>query len=314
MAENALESRGVTKKFGDIVALDSVDLVVKAGETHGLLGPNGAGKSTLINILSGVLRPDSGEITFLGRPYTRPTVEFRMSIGVIPQEISLYEKLTARENLEFYGNLYGMDAMNLKKEIGEALELVGLKERQNDRIETYSGGMKRRINIAASILHNPEFIMMDEPTVGIDPQSRNLIFEVIEKLHEKGITIIYTSHYMEEVERLCQKITILDHGRIIADGTRNELVSLVSGVDTLEIELDETRTVPSGEILEGELKSMEPRLVDGKLILKTENGSEKLSRIINVLSGSGAGVKRINVREPNLETVFLYLTGKGLRD
>lgn len=309
----ALSVKNLSKKFGDLIALDSVSLDVIDGETFGLLGPNGAGKSTLINIICGVLAYDEGSLEFFGVERNEPTIEFKMSIGVIPQEISLYDKLTARENLEFFGKLYDLSGSTLGSKIEENLKLVGLKDRQNDRIETFSGGMKRRINIACSILHSPKFILMDEPTVGIDPQSRNLIFDVIEKLHGMGVTIVYTSHYMEEVERLCQNITILDHGKVIAQGTKSELIALIGVVDTIEIDLGEASETDAGIVTE-KFHEMQPSLKENILFLKTENGSEKLGGIISVLSDSGVMIKRVHVREPNLENVFLHLTGKELRD
>ncbi|MFH1676812.1 MAG: ATP-binding cassette domain-containing protein, partial [bacterium] len=216
-------------------------------------------------------------------------------------------------NLEFYGRLYGLDGKTLKNRIDETLELVGLADRQNGRIETYSGGMKRRINISASILHSPKFIMMDEPTVGIDPQSRNLIFEVIEKLHSEGITIIYTSHYMEEVERLCKNIVIIDRGVVIARGTKEELIELIGGIDTVEIEpekFDESRE----DIYSRIFPDLQPSFMEGLLLLRTENATGKLSGIIETLGSNGIKIKRVVVREPNLENVFLHLTGKELRD
>jgi ABC-2 type transport system ATP-binding protein len=313
MATPALKITNVSRTFTDIVALDSVSLEVKQGETYGLLGPNGAGKSTLINILSGVLRPDSGAMEFFGEQVVEPGIEFKMMMGVIPQEISLYDKLTARENLDFYGKLYGLDGATLRDRIGENLKLVGLTDRQNDRIEAYSGGMKRRINIAASILHNPKFILMDEPTVGIDPQSRNLIFEVIEKLHDEGATIIYTSHYMEEVERLCQNIAILDHGKVIAIGTRHELIESIGGVDTIEIDLESIDAGSQTELMT-EFESMAPNFRDSKLLLKAPNGSRVLGAVIERLNRPGVEIKSVQIHEPNLESVFLHLTGKELRD
>jgi len=313
MSEIALAVRNISKRFGEITALDEVSLNVRTGETFGLLGPNGAGKSTLINIISGVVTRDSGELEFFGEKVDEPSIKFKLSLGVIPQEISLYDKLTARENLDFYGRLYSVDKITLRKRIDEALKLVGLTDRQNHRLETYSGGMKRRVNIAASILHRPTFILMDEPTVGIDPQSRNLIFEVIERLHEEGVTIIYTSHYMEEVERLCQNIAIVDRGKVIAEGTKEELIARIGGVDAVEIHTDELSREHKDRV-SGDFGEMEPVFSDGKLVLKTERAGEKLGGIIKKLNDAGIYVRDVHVREPNLENVFLHLTGKGLRD
>ncbi|HEX9744985.1 MAG TPA: ABC transporter ATP-binding protein [bacterium] len=313
MTQAALVVSGITKKFGDLTALDTISLTVNSGETFGLLGPNGAGKSTLINIISGVLAPDSGGLEYYGEKIKEPTIELKQSMGVIPQEISLYGKLSARENLEFYSELYGLNRSSAKGRIDEVLHLVGLADRQNDRISTYSGGMKRRINIAASILHSPKFILMDEPTVGIDPQSRNLIFEVIEKLHELGVTIIYTSHYMEEVERLCHNVSIIDHGKVIANGTKEDLIAMVGSTDLVEIHLENLPEEKQAFVNET-FNEMKPKFSDGTLYLNTEKAGEKLGGIIKQINDMGASVTNVRVREPNLESVFLHLTGKGLRD
>jgi ABC-2 type transport system ATP-binding protein len=309
----ALCVKDISKSYGDIVALKDVSLFVNQGETFGLLGPNGAGKTTLISIISGVEKKDSGEIEFMGEVLKEPTAKFRRSVGVIPQEISLYDKLSGRENLEFFGSLYGIDRSTLKNKIDETLLMVGLADRQSDKVGTYSGGMKRRINIAASILHSPQFILMDEPTVGIDPQSRNLIFEVIEKLHRDGITIVYTSHYMEEVERLCQRIAIMDHGKVVACGTLDELIALTGRVGTVEIQFDESDK-PKVESYIKTISSMAPIIGDSTLVLSVEDGNKALGGIITGLANAGVNVKRVQVREPNLEHVFLKLTGKELRD
>ena len=327
----ALRIKDVCRSFGDIVALDHVSLDVYGGETFGLLGPNGAGKTTLISIISGVESKDSGEIEFMGKPLKEPTAEFRKSIGVIPQEISLYDKLTGRENLEFFGSLYGIEKNTLNKRIDEALEMVGLSDRQKSRVGTYSGGMKRRINIAASILHAPSFILMDEPTVGIDPQSRNLIFEVIEKLHRDGATVVYTSHYMEEVERLCQRIAILDHGKVIACGSLDELIAMTGGKSSVEVEFDPsdrekvgnvadlTPLPPLHKVERGSVDDVGNRIAitslgESTLVLSVEDGNAVLGSVVASLSSAGVNVRRVQVREPNLEHVFLKLTGKELRD
>jgi ABC-2 type transport system ATP-binding protein len=309
----ALEIRGVKKRFGEIEALKGVDLAIGKGESFGLLGPNGAGKSTLIGIIAGIVTPDEGEVTLLGRPATRFDAALKKNMGVVPQEISLYDDLTARENLDFYGKLYGLGGARLSRKIDEALGLVGLSDRQKDRIKGYSGGMKRRINIAASILHEPEILLLDEPTVGIDPQSRNLIFEVIESLNGRGVTVIYTTHYMEEAERLCTRIGIIDLGRVIALGTHDELVALVGGKDRIEVETSEE---PGEAInkLNGRFSEMHPQAGEEAVVLTTEGGAAKLAEIVRVFTDSGIGVTSVHLKEPGLETVFLTLTGKELRD
>jgi len=213
----------ISKSFGNIEALKNVSFEVKAGEIFGLLGPNGAGKSTIINILNTLLEPDSGEVHIDNINLRDYNNKCKMMIGVVPQEIALYEDLSAYDNLMFWGSLYNISRSNLKLNAKKALNMVGLTNRKNDSIKTYSGGMKRRVNIASSILHDPKILLMDEPTVGVDPQSRNHIFDVIEKLRDDSMTIIYTTHYMEEAERLCDRIAIIDMGRIIAAGTLEEL-------------------------------------------------------------------------------------------
>ena len=309
----ALNIGNLSKRYGDIVALDNVSLEVWTGETFGLVGPYGAGKSTLINILCGVTAPDSGQIEFLGRKVSHLKAEDRKRLGAIPQEISLYGKLTGRENLELFGSLYQLRGPALKRSVDKALDIVGLADRQRDRVRTYSGGMKRRLNIAASILHSPAFILMDEPTVGIDPQSRNLIFEVIERLHVDGVTIVYTSHYMEEVDRLCNRIAILDRGKVIACGTKNELMSITGGKDTIEVRIDELDEAVSARAL-ALFPDMQPTLADGRLVLIVESGDDSLGDVISQLTRSNIKVKRVEVKRPSLEQVFLSLTGKELRD
>lgn len=313
LEKSAISVRHLTKRFGEIVALSDVSLEVMIGETLGLVGPNGAGKSTLINIICKVAQADSGEIAFFDSPPGTLEAEQKKRMGVIPQEISLYENLTANENLKLFGALYSLEGVTLKNRIDEALEMVGLTDRRNDRVKTYSGGMKRRINIAASILHSPSLILMDEPTVGIDPQSRNLIFEVIEKLQKQGTTIIYTSHYMEEVERLCRRIGILDHGRLIALGTKDELIALIG-----ETEIVEVKTVVLDGAARGRIKSafesMPLTFGDDGVIFRVGDGGSALCGIAEGFSKIGVGVNSIQIRKPSLEQVFLSLTGKELRD
>ncbi|MFO8068831.1 MAG: ATP-binding cassette domain-containing protein, partial [Alkalibacterium sp.] len=233
-----LETRELTKKFKEHVAVKNVSLDLNEGESVGLLGPNGAGKSTTISMMSTLLPPTSGEVHFKGKDALKNPQELRQVLGVVPQEIALYEELSAYENMKFFGRIYGLKGEKLEQRIEEVLELIGLTERSKDRVETYSGGMKRRINIGVTLLHEPEVLIMDEPTVGIDPQSRNYILDMIRKLNrEKNMTILYTSHYMEEVEKLCDRVYIMDHGEIIASGTNQELKDILSSEETIRIDV-----------------------------------------------------------------------------
>jgi ABC-2 type transport system ATP-binding protein len=313
MNDPVLKIIKIRKSYDSLTALDNVSFNINAGETFGLLGPNGAGKSTLINILSGIVPWDSGEIEFFGKPFRSPTIELKRKLGVIPQEISLYEDLTGLENLELVGRLYGLSPQDLTNRISETLDVVGLSDRRKDRVKTYSGGMKRRLNIAAGLLHAPVFILMDEPTVGIDPQSRNLIFDVIEGLQKQNVTIIYTSHYMEEVERLCRRIAIIDHGKLIALGTKDELVAKIGDRDTVEVEVAEFKP-DVRDVLAKNLVSMKPMITENKIVISLENSGGALAEIVKIVSSAGVEIRNVAIREPNLESVFLHLTGKELRD
>lgn len=305
--------RGLKKAFGDIVALDGIDLSIAAGECYGLLGPNGAGKSTAMNIISTYLQPDAGEVRVSGLDAFKEPLKVRARLGVVPQELSLYDELSARENILFFGGLYGTDRTALRERTEGLLDLLGLKDRASEPVKKYSGGMKRRLNIACSLPHDPPIILMDEPTVGIDPQSRNFIYEFIEGLSAKGRTIIYTSHYMEEVERLCNRVAIIDHGKIIAEGTREELIELVEGEDIVIIEL--------GEIDEDVLKSitseyedLSPVHEDGSLRLTGKGIHARVPEFVRAFIDRDATPKSLHIHEPNLEVVFLKLTGRELRD
>lgn len=252
--------RSVSKSFGKIKALENISFNIEKGEIFGILGPNGAGKSTIVNILNTLVKPDAGTVIIDGINTKNDGRKIKLIMGVVPQEIALYEELSAYENLMFWGGLYDIPEVELRKNVNKTLEIVDLAGRKDDRIKTFSGGMKRRINIACSLLHNPKILVLDEPTVGVDPQNRNHIFEVIEKLNNEGMTIIYTTHYLEEAERFCDKISIIDVGRIIAQGTLKEL--------------------------------------------------DEISRIRN----AGGVIEEINSRGTNLESIYLKLTGKELRD
>lgn len=307
------EVRGLRKEYGKVVAVHDIDFRVQKGELFGLLGPNGAGKSTTISMIAGLVTPTAGSLFLHGEDVTGTPHKMKEVLGLVPQDISLYPTLTARENLFFWGRMYSLSGAVLKERVEEALEYAGLKERGNDRIDTYSGGMKRRINIAAALLHKPEFLIMDEPTVGIDPQSRNHILETVLRLNEEGVTVLYTSHYMEEVEHLCSRIAIMDHGKIIAEGTLEELRNTVGDADSVELVLSDAPDSLAEEIgnLPGVLRA---KKVDSTITALVKNGHEKVVAILEAVSRCGVKVRSINIDEPNLESVFLKLTGRALRD
>ncbi len=307
-----IKVENLKKSYGDVPALNGVSFEIKEGEFFGLLGPNGAGKTTTISILSTILEPNEGKVTIGTYDLKKDPGQCKRTIGVVTQEIALYNKLSAYENLMFWGSLYDVPADDLKNRIAETLQLFGLADRQHDKIETYSGGMKRRINIASALLHRPKVLFMDEPTVGIDPQSRNLIFEVLEKLHKEGMTIVYTTHYMEEAERFCDRIAIIDKGTIIAQGTLNELKNtggLKESIAVTFLNLTDLVKTKIGTFLGGEFKFEE-----NVLHSYTSNVKTDLSRLIIGCSEAGADIVNIEIQKVNLETVFLSLTGKQLRD
>ncbi len=305
--------RSVSKSFGNIEALKDVSFSINKGEIFGILGPNGAGKSTIVNILNTLVKPDSGEVIIDNVNIRNDGITVKQIMGVVPQEIALYEELTAYENLMFWGGLYNIPKQLLREHADKTLEIVDLSYRKNDRIKTFSGGMKRRINIACSLLHNPRILVLDEPTVGVDPQNRNHIFEVIEKLHDEGMTIIYTTHYMEEAERFCDKIAIMDEGRIIALGTLKELREISDAKDLLTIKLADF----DNEII-SRIRSAIPLIrfdsTTRTLEADCENISDEISVITNQVQNAGGVIERIYTRGTNLESIFLKLTGKQLRD
>ncbi len=304
-----LEALKLTKDFGPLCALSEVDLEIREGEIFGLLGPNGAGKTTFVNIATTFLKPTSGTVRIAGLDVMEDTARVKNLLGVVPQEISLYDMLSGEENLEFFGGLYGLRGGRLKTRVSEVLETLGLAERRKGKISNYSGGMKRRVNIGAGILHEPRMILMDEPTVGVDPQSRHHIFGVIENLRDNGATILYTTHYMEEAERLCDRIAIIDHGKVVACGTKRELVALIGEQSVLEIGFSGD---PDPAVLESTLP--DARIHDRRILIHTTDPAAALPRVVSGLSGVGVDLTSINVQEPDLEAVFLRLTGHRLRD
>ena len=308
-----IKVKGISKSYGNVEALKDISFSVKKGEIFGLLGPNGAGKSTTINILNTLLSPGKGDVLYDGVSSIRNKNNSKLNIGVVPQEIALYEDLSAYDNLMFWGSLYNIPKTDLHNKAIDVLEMVGLSDRKNDKVKTFSGGMKRRINIASSILHNPKILLMDEPTVGIDPQSRNHVFEVIEKLNKEGMTILYTTHYMEEAERLCDTIAIIDNGEIIAQGTLKELRNSSNAKDLLSIKL----TAETGTSF-SKTQSANPsyifNLSTNTIQVECENISNEISIIINEIQNNGGVIESIDTERANLESIFLKLTGKKLRD
>jgi ABC-2 type transport system ATP-binding protein len=304
----------VTKKYGNIVAVNDLSLSIEEGEIFGLLGPNGAGKSTLINMITSLITIDEGNI-YIKDANTKSNANLTKSFtGIVPQDIAIYEDLTCLENVKFFAGLYGLRGKELKSKAMEALEFTGLSDKAKDFPKGFSGGMKRRLNIACAIAHNPEIIIMDEPTVGIDPQSRNHILQSVKELNRRGCTVIYTSHYMEEVEELCSRIAIIDYGKVIALGTKQELKSIVKHKNEVWV------TVKNNidKIVQEELKEI-PGVTDVEIYENTAmvysmHESENLESIIAYFTSKGLGILQIESKVPDLETVFLTLTGRKLRD
>jgi ABC-2 type transport system ATP-binding protein len=308
-----LECRDLRRRFGGLVAVDGVGFHVGAGETYGLLGPNGAGKTTTISMIAGLLERDGGEVTVAGQPMTTHAIRAKGAIGYVPQDLAIYPDLSGRENLMFFARLYGMSGAEAKRRSGEVLELTGLADRAGDLAKRYSGGMKRRLNIGIGLLHRPKLLILDEPTVGVDPQSRNAILESVEALSGAGMAVLYTTHYMEEAERLCDRIGIIDHGKLIAEGTRQQLVGMVG-------EGDQVRLSATGDLaraaagLAARSRVQRARAADGTIELVVDDASSELPAILADAAAGGASIRSVQVTEPDLEAVFLHLTGRALRD
>ncbi|RLC45569.1 MAG: export ABC transporter ATP-binding protein [Candidatus Cloacimonadota bacterium] len=307
-----IEIKNLSKNYGDIQALQDVSLKIEDGELFGLLGPNGAGKTTMINILNTYLPFEQGDVFINNFNVQKDADEIKGIVGVIPQEISLYDELTAMENLCFWGEIYGLSGKKLKQKCEETLKLVGLFDRKNDALKKYSGGMKRRINIAAGLLHNPQIILMDEPTIGVDPQSRNFIFEMIKRLHQQGKTIIYTTHYMEEAEKLCTKIAIIDYGKIIALGTKQELYDLLGEQDIIMFKFKEKINFLDYQKLLNNFSIKQ--FTDTSFQLSGKHLIKQLANIIKIINELPNETEEIDIVQPNLESVFLKLTGRELRE
>lgn len=303
----------LTKKFGDNIAVDNISLEIEEGEIYGFLGPNGAGKSTTINIISGLISMNHGKVEIMGMDIVKNSNNAKKNIGIVPQDIAIYEDLTAYENVKFFASLYGLSGNLLKERVQESLEFVGLADKAKDFPKTFSGGMKRRLNIACALAHRPKLIIMDEPTVGIDPQSRNHILQSVKKLNSLGSTIIYTSHYMEEVEEIASRVAIMDHGKIIAEGTKDELKSIITDTSTVLITLDFL-----DGIKEEDIKAIpgvqHVHIEDNIVKINSSKEINNLDKIILYFTGKNIPIRNVESKTPDLETVFLTLTGRKLRD
>lgn len=310
-----IEVRELIKAYGHIQALQGVSFHVADGEIVGLLGPNGAGKTTTISMLSCLLSPSEGDAIIDGHSVRHDADAVKKIIGVVPQEIALYPDLTARENLMFWGKMYSLGGAHLKQRVEETLDIAGLSDRANEKVESYSGGMKRRINIAVGLLHEPKVLFMDEPTVGIDPQSRRRILDTVLELNQRGLTVLYTTHYMEEAAELSKRIGIVDHGKLIALGTQDELTKLVGENDALHIGISGISEPPDLLARLNALSGVHKAAYEDEiLLLEASHANEQLSDIIGAITSAGGQVKSIKIEEPNLEAVFLHLTGRALRD
>jgi ABC-2 type transport system ATP-binding protein len=309
----AIQVRDLHKDFGEVYAVQGIDFDVQGGEIFGLLGPNGAGKSTTISMISGLLKPNRGEITVVGHDVDKAPMQAKAAIGVVPQEIALYEDLSARENLTFWGKMYGLRGAPLKKRVDEILDVVGLTDRQKGRVGKYSGGMKRRLNIGIALLHKPDVVIMDEPTVGIDPQSRRKILDSVKELNQQGMTVLYTTHYMEEAQELSDHIAIMDHGKLIATGTHSELVKIVGELDRIELTIntESTRVIKAWETISG---VQQVTAENGHLTLLVDDSNVVLPDIFEATAEAESRITSVEIQEPNLEAVFLHLTGRALRD
>jgi len=310
-----LEARNLVKKYGEFTAVNGISFEITEGEIFSLLGPNGAGKTTTISMLSTLYLPTSGEATIGGYSVTKEPMAVRNLIGVVPQDLALYEDLTARENLSFWGQMYGLSGKTLNSRIDVVLEQIGLTDRARQRVKTYSGGMKRRVNIGIGLLHRPRLLFMDEPTVGIDPQSRRAILDSVKDLNKQGMTVLYTTHYMEEAAELSDRVGILDHGELIALGTQSELTKQVGEMETLILHVGEN---DDPECLAAAIRTLKmvrkADVTDHTVTVIVPQAEEALAPAVTKANELGIKIHSVDMREPNLEAVFLHLTGRALRD
>jgi ABC-2 type transport system ATP-binding protein len=312
--ERLLVCSDLHKSYGERKAVDGVSFDIARGETYGLLGPNGAGKTTTISMVCGLMERNGGEVSVAGRPMDINATDAKAEIGYVPQDLAIYPDLSARENLRFFGRLQKLRGKALDERVDAVIELAGLSDRADDRTDDYSGGMKRRLNIGIGLLHEPRLLVLDEPTVGVDPQSRNAILEAVDELGKGGMSILYTTHYMEEAERLCDRIGIIDEGKILAEGTRRELVEIVGQKDRVTL-------VANGEVHAAveALRALErtdevTTIEDGGIEIVADDARTLLPQLIQTTAEAGATINSVEVVEPDLEAVFLHLTGKALRD
>ena len=310
-----LEVLDLVKKYGDFTAVKGISFDIKEGEIFSLLGPNGAGKTTTISVLSTLYAPTSGDAFVGGHSVSKEPMAVRQLIGVVPQDLALYDDLTARENLSFWGQMYSLSGKALKTRIGEVLEQIGLTDKANQRVKTYSGGMKRRVNIGIGLLHKPRLLFMDEPTVGIDPQSRRAILNSVKDLNKQGVTVLYTTHYMEEAQEISDRVGIIDHGDLIALGTQVELTHQVGENDTLILHIGEGE---GAEALVEAVKTLPSVLKadvgDHTITVIAPEAEDILAPVVTKANEIGVKIRSVDIQEPNLEAVFLHLTGRALRD
>ena len=320
MKETILETRNLVKEYGDLTAVDDVNLAIQEGEIFGLLGPNGAGKTTIISMVAGLLEPTNGSINVDGLDLQTDTNAVKAKLGLVPQELALYPTLSARDNLTFFGSIYDLRGNPLRERVDAMLAMIELSDRADEAVKNYSGGMKRRVNIAAGLLHQPEVLFLDEPTVGVDPQSRNAIFEAVEELNRAGVTVIYTTHYMEEAQRLCHRVAIIDEGQIIALDTPQALIHSLGG-GILVLGLEDPESLSSNERVQivvdrvNELPAVKSTTRDdGHFKVETHRFQEALMDILDITNQMDVRIISLEKWEPNLESVFLHLTGKKLRE
>ncbi len=310
-----LRLENLVKKYDDFAAVKGISFEIQEGEIFSLLGPNGAGKTTTISMLSTLYEPTSGNAWIGGHSVIQEAMAVRRMIGVVPQDLALYEDLTARENLSFWGQMYGLSGAALKQRIDEVLAQIGLSDKANQRVKTYSGGMKRRVNIGVGLLHRPRLLFMDEPTVGIDPQSRRSILDTVKDLNRGGMTVLYTTHYMEEAQELSDRVGIIDHGDLIALGTQEELTRQVGQSDTLVLHFGDDQNPAALVDAVRSLPNVEHAELDGEMVrLITSSAEAVLAGVVGKATELGLKIRSIEIQEPNLEAVFLHLTGRALRD
>jgi ABC-2 type transport system ATP-binding protein len=315
MAACILEVTDLVKKYGDFTAVNRITFDIKEGEIFSLLGPNGAGKTTTISMLSTLYTPTSGDALIGGHSITKDPMAVKQVIGVVPQELALYDDLSARENLVFWGQMYGLSGKALNSRVDQVLEQIGLMDKAKNRVKTYSGGMKRRVNIGVGLLHKPRLLFMDEPTVGIDPQSRRAILDTIKSLNQQGMTVLYTTHYMEEAQELSDRVGIIDHGELIALGTQKELTQQVGETETLILHLGENDDPEAlARSLNGVKDILEATASEHEVSVVAHEAEDVLAAVVTKANERGIRIRSIDIREPNLEAVFLHLTGRALRD